>query len=190
MTEPADIRVRTTLEAGDLGRLIALHGRVYAGEAGEFGPRFEAHVARSVAEFMLDNDGRGRVFLAERTHGDGPPELIATSAIVERAVRPARVPAPKHGGADVGPWGQLRWVLASPAARGTGLGAQLVDAALAHAKASGWRGVYLETTSGLEASWGLYQRRGFVETDRRDMVLWSNRNEVITMAVEFNAPGA
>lgn len=62
---PIDARVhepsiRTDLRAGDLGRLIALHGLVYTSEDG-FGLAFEAFVAQTVAEYVLGNQSRGQI---------------------------------------------------------------------------------------------------------------------------------
>ena len=55
-----ETRIRTELRCGDLGRIIALHGEVYE-PLGGYGLRFEAFVARTIAEFILDNDARDRV---------------------------------------------------------------------------------------------------------------------------------
>jgi len=61
---------------GDLGWLISLHGEAYEGEAGPYGVAFEAHVAGTIAEFMIDNGGRGEVFFAEEETG----ALVGTAA--------------------------------------------------------------------------------------------------------------
>lgn len=156
------IAIRSDLRPGDLGRLIALHGTAYEGEAGHFGLMFEAYVARTVAEFMIDNGGKGRVFLAERG-GD----LVGTAAMVAR--EEAR--------------GQLRWVLTDPSTRGSGLGRRLVEATIEYARAEGWREVFLETTVGLDASRALYDRLGFVETARTRQKLWSGEADHIVMTL-------
>jgi GNAT superfamily N-acetyltransferase len=57
MTTSDDIFVRNELRAGDLGRIIALHGECYAALPG-FGLTFEAYVARTVAEYILDSGSR------------------------------------------------------------------------------------------------------------------------------------
>lgn len=160
----APVVIRSDLRPGDLGRLIAFHGAAYEGENGQFGLMFEAYVARTVAEFMIDNGGRGRVFLAERG-GD----LVGTAAMVARE----------------GARGQLRWVLTDPSMRGTGLGRRLVEAALDHARGEGWREVFLETTGGLDASRALYDRLGFVETARSRQKLWSGEADHIVMALSL-----
>lgn len=158
----SDVTIRYDLRPGDLGRLIALHGVAYEEEKGRFGLTFEAFVARTIAEYMIDNGGAGRIFLAERNG-----ELIACSAMVARK----------------GNRGQLRWVLAAPSARGLGLGKKLVSLAIDYARAEGWSSVFLETTGGLDASMDIYLKLGFAETDRRNEKLWSGENEVITMTL-------
>ena len=158
------VHIRTGLRDGDIGRLIALHGEVYANEAKNFGLRFEAMVARTVAEFVLDNDARGRVWLAESNE-----RLVACCAIVLR------------GGAQ----GQLRWVLARPEVRGTGLGRRLVEGALDWCRAQGVQSVYLETTDGLAASRALYESIGFRETMRSTEALWRGEQTLIRMELEL-----
>lgn len=163
----ASITIRSDLRPGDLGRIIALHGTAYEGEKNHFGLTFEAFVARTIAEFILDNEAKGRIFMAERG-GD----LVACAAMVERAV-------------EGGTHGQLRWILAHPAARGLGLGAKLVGMAMEHARASGYSEVFLETTAGLDASMAIYRKLGFVETSRETERLWLGENEVITMRMKL-----
>jgi GNAT superfamily N-acetyltransferase len=50
--------------------------------------------------------------------------------------------------------------------RGRGLGAALLDAALAHAKDGPWRRVRLDTTSRSRVAIAMFGRRGFVEIPR------------------------
>ena len=156
------LKIRNDLRPGDLGRLIQLHGDVYEGEESQFGLTFEAHVARTVAEFVLDNDARGQVWLAEQ--GD---ELVGCVAMVDRGDR-----------------GQLRWVLVSPCMRGTGLGKKLVHGAIDYAAdQSAWREVFLETTDGLTASMDIYRKLGFVVSHEKFERLWGEKEQrVIIMA--------
>lgn len=162
-----DITIRSELRPGDLGRVIALHGTAYIGEQAHFGPRFEAYVARTVAEFVLDLGGRGRIFLAER--GDA---LVACAAMIERA-------------GPEGVRGQLRWVLADPSVRGLGVGRKLVEMAVDYARAEGWPEAFLETTSGLDASMGIYRKLGFAVAERKKDALWTGEDEVITMRLKL-----
>ena len=161
------ITIRSDLRPGDLGRLIALHGTAYIDDVLHFGLPFEAHVAKTVAEFVLDNEARGRVFLAERG-----ADLVGCAAIVER-----RVPGGVHG--------QLRWVLADPSVRGLGLGKKLVSMAIDHARAAGWSEVYLETTDGLDASMGIYKALEFEIASRATETVWRGGMTVIRMRLEL-----
>ena len=158
MTNAPDIR--TTLRPGDLGRLIQLHGEGYEGEANHFGLSFEAHVARTVAEFVLDNDGNGRVWLAERGTA-----LVGCAAMVDR-----------------GDKGQLRWVIITPAERGTGLGKRLIHGAMDYAaQQTAWREVFLETTDGLTASMEIYKKLGFELVGEKTEMLWDEEKQTVIM---------
>ena len=104
------VTIRHDLRPGDLGRVVTMHGILYAEEYG-FGHGFEAYVAETVAEYgRLARPGLDRLWLAER---DG--RLVGSIAIVGR-----------DGGAA-----QLRWFLVDPSARGSGLGGRLIQEALA-----------------------------------------------------------
>lgn len=158
-------KIRKTLRPGDLGRIVALHGEGYEGETSHFGLTFEAHVARTVAEFILDNDGKGRVWLAEQG-----ADLIGCAAMVDR-----------------GDQGQLRWVLVAPKARGSGLGKTLIHGAMDYASDQpAWRSVFLETTEGLPASMDIYRKLGFEITDEKLEKLWEDRQQkVIVMTKQL-----
>lgn len=154
-----EIVIRSDLRPGDLGRLIALHGRAYEQEPGHFGLKFEALVARTTADFVLDNEGRGRVWLAER---DG--DLIGCAAMVDRGGR-----------------GQLRWVVLAPSERGAGLGKKLIGLAMDYAAGQDWREVYLETTPGLNASMAIYKKLGFKAVSEEPGLPWGGDDIVVTM---------
>lgn len=165
---PDGLSLRHQLQSGDLGRLIALHGEVYHQLSG-FGLEFEAFVARTIAEYGLDNRFNGRIWLLEQSD-DGPEgNLVGCSAI---AFRPERV-------------AQLRWVLLRRELWGIGLGRRLVETALDYCRASGMARVFLETTDGLEASSGLYTRLGFQETSNEIVPLWSGSRPLIRMELSL-----
>ncbi len=157
------ISIRSDLRAGDLGRVIELHGKAYDALPG-FGVPFEAFVARTIAEYVLNAGARGRLWLAER--GDA---LVGCTALVLRddAV------------------GQLRWVLVKQTARGLGLGGRLVDAALAYAREQGCRSVVLETTDGLPESQSLYDQLGFRVTSDDTQDLWDGPRPLIRMQLDL-----
>ena len=155
--------VRTTLRAGDLGRIIELHGIAYDSVPG-FGLHFEAFVGRTIAEYILDNKAEGQIWLAER---DG--QLVGCTAIVLR-----------EGGR-----GQVRWVLVAPSERGCGLGKQLVTGALQYCRDEGCRSVFLETTDGLKESQTLYEQLGFGVTSETVAELWDGPRPLIIMEMDL-----
>jgi ribosomal protein S18 acetylase RimI-like enzyme len=144
------VTLRTELRPGDLGRIILLHGTVYARECG-FDHTFEAYVAGPLAEFARAVSSRERLWLAER---DGV--LVGCIAIVAAAPRTA----------------QLRWFLVDPSARGAGLGRRLLDEALAFSKQCGYDTVILWTVSALTAAAHLYRSVGFRKTAEKPGRMW------------------
>lgn len=159
----ADISIRHELRPGDLGRLIALHGECYDALPG-YGLKFEAFVARTIAEYVLDAGANGRIWLAER---DGT--LVGCAAIVLRG-----------GGRS-----QLRWLLVHPDARGTGLGKELVDRALDYCRSQNCNEVFLETTDGLPESEALYASLGFEIESSASEALWDGVRPLIVMRLKF-----
>lgn len=59
---------------------------------------------------------------------------------------------------------ELRKMYLAPELRGRGIGRQLLDLALDHAQAAGFRRVELETNHAMTAAIALYESAGFVET--------------------------
>jgi hypothetical protein len=90
---PAPITVRHDLRPGDLGRVVELHGVLYASEYG-FDHTFEAYVAETIGQFGRGfRVGQDRLWLAEL---DG--RLVGSIAIAWREGNEA----------------QLRWFLLHP----------------------------------------------------------------------------
>jgi len=164
MTLADTISVRDELRAGDLGSIVALHGTCYQALPG-FGLAFEAYVARTVAEYILDAGAKGRIWIAER---DG--RLVGCTAIVLRDEDR----------------GQLRWVLVDQSARGLGLGKRLVNNALQFCRENGCKEVFLETTDGLPESQALYDALGFEIVSHESEVLWDGVRPLIHMKLELN----
>ena len=125
MTLPDNISVRDELRPGDLGRIVALHGKCYEALPG-FGLAFEAYVARTVAEYILDSGAKGRIWIAENDD-----QIVGCTAIVLREENR----------------GQLRWVLVDQSMRGIGLGRRLVNTAIQYCRDNGCKKVFLETLS-------------------------------------------
>jgi GNAT superfamily N-acetyltransferase len=145
------VSVRHDLRPGDLGRVTAQHGVLYAAEYG-FDHTFEAYVAESLAEFgKAAPSPRDRLWIAE---ADG--RLVGSIGIVGRAGNAA----------------QLRWLLVAPEARGLGLGRQLVKDALAFCRETGSASVFLWTVSVLIDAARIYGDVGFQITEEHERTMW------------------
>jgi RimJ/RimL family protein N-acetyltransferase len=155
MNEPT---VREELRPGDLGEIVAHHGRLYAEEYG-VDPTFEGFVAAAVARAAT------RGFPSER-------EAIR---IVELGGEHAgSIGLTDEGGGDAA----IRWFVLSPEVRGRGLGRRLLGELLAFAEDLGYRRVYLETFSELHAAAHLYLEAGFRVTSADTAPRWGR--EAIT----------
>jgi N-acetylglutamate synthase-like GNAT family acetyltransferase len=133
--------IRRELIPGDLGAIVAMHGRLYALEHG-LDATFEAEVAAGVAG-------------AAARGWPGPREGIW---MVEHESRVAGCLGLTDEGEDDA---KLRWFLLDPGLHGRGLGRRLLEELLQKADASGYRRVSLETFSELRAAAHLYRSHGF-----------------------------
>lgn len=126
--------------AGDIGWVVAAHGRLYAEEYG-WDLSFEALVAEIAARFLREfKPGRERCFIAEL---DGTP---AGSAFVVEADETTA---------------KLRLVLVEKRAQGLGLGKALVREAVGFARGQGYRRMVLWTNDILHAARAIYVAEGF-----------------------------
>jgi GNAT superfamily N-acetyltransferase len=143
--------IRTDFRPGDIGRVVELHGELYAREYG-LDHTFEGYVAAGLGEFAKSFDGgRDRLWLAEEGG-----RLVGSVAI-----------AGHQDGAA-----QLRWFLVRPEARGSGLGGTLLNEAVEFCRGRGFRSVFLWTISELKAAAHLYRRAGFTPTERKTHDIW------------------
>ena len=125
---------------GDLGRVVQLHGELYAREFG-YDNRFEALVAGIVAEFVDHFDAqRERCWIAEM---DG--EVVGSVFLVKKTPRISK----------------LRLLILHPRARGLSLGRRLTRACIRFARAAGYKKMLLWTQSHLGAARAIYQAEGF-----------------------------
>jgi GNAT superfamily N-acetyltransferase len=138
------VTIRHDLRPGDLGRVVKLHGVLYAAEHG-FDHTFEAYVAETVGQFGRElRPGRDRLWLAEL---DG--RVVGSIAIVGREIAAA----------------QLRWFLLHPDVRGVGLGRRLVGDSLTFCREARYRSVFLWTVDPLTTAARLYTAVGFRKTE-------------------------
>jgi GNAT superfamily N-acetyltransferase len=150
MTEVPPARIRHRLKPGDTGRIVYLHGLLYAREYG-FDHTFEAYVAEPLARFVRAPRAMERIWLVDR---EGL--LQGSLAVVEHDKSSA----------------QLRWFLLHPLLRGRGLGRQLAAGAVEYSRQAGYRTVFLWTVRGLEAAARIYRSLGFALTDVKPGKLW------------------
>ena len=136
----------TPLAPGDAGWVIERHGALYAVEEG-YDARFEALVARILADFLERGDATGeRGFIARA----GGQRLGAVFVMREDAVT-----------------ARLRLFLLEPAARGRGLGRRMLAAAMDFARAAGYARMVLWTHESHRAACALYEAAGWQLTSRR-----------------------
>ncbi|MEJ6394000.1 GNAT family N-acetyltransferase [Gymnodinialimonas sp. 2305UL16-5] len=129
------------LAIGDAGWLIAQHAELYAASDG-FDATFEALVARILADFIEHRQAPvERAWIAWR----GDQRLGSIFCV-------------KGGSPGVA---KLRMFLLVPAARGHGLGRQLLHLCVDHARAQGFRELTLWTHESHRAACALYKATGF-----------------------------
>ena len=134
------MRIRRKLFAGDLGEIVALHGRIYSSEYG-LDETFEAMVAASVVDAAAEGfpgPGEG-VWLVEEGG-----RLLGSLGLTDEGLGEARV----------------RWFVLHPSLRGRGLGRALLDELFAEVERAGYARVTLETFSDLDAAAHLYRDQG------------------------------
>jgi len=125
---------------GDMGRVVQLHGELYAREFG-YNVEFEALVARIASDFVLENEPRReRCWIAELNG-----EVVGSVFLVKQSPKVSK----------------LRLLVLHPRARGLGLGRRLTRACIRFARGKGYRKMVLWTQSHLAAARAIYQAEGF-----------------------------
>lgn len=132
---------------GDLGWTFMRQIEVYTAEFG-YSPVFEKYVARGLPAYLDAFDpARDALWIA----WDGEQRVGCISI--------------QHDEQDG--LAKLRWYLVEQRVRGQGLGARLMDTAMAFARGR-YRAVYLWTCSDLDAARRQYERHGFTLTEETD----------------------
>ena len=142
---------------GLVGEVIRAHGTYYAREW-NFPAYFEAKVAREMGEFLTRLADRDALLSA----WDGATFL---GSLTIDGTDPALDPGQAH----------LRWFIMTDAARGRGIGRQLVQAGMDHLRAHGFASCYLTTFAGLDAARRLYELAGFTLTSEQEAESWGTR---------------
>jgi GNAT superfamily N-acetyltransferase len=160
------IQIRTDLKPGDVGYIVYLHGTLYAREY-QLDHTFEGYVAQRFGEFAASYDAR--------------KDLIAIAELDGRIVGSIVIDDKDNGTA------MLRYFLVHPAARGRGLGRQLMDKALAFCRERGFKKVFLWTISELAAAAHLYRQTGFVCTRETTHEIWGAMRTEQEYELELNS---
>ena len=150
--------------AGDYGRVVALHGELYAREF-RYDGRFEALVAGIVAEFVENFDAKcERCWIA-----DLKGEAVGSVFLVRKSATVAK----------------LRLLIIHPKARGLGLGRRLVRACIAFARKKRYRRIVLWTQSHLAAARAIYERENFKLRSRKAHFSFGKRLVAETWALKL-----
>ena len=151
VTQTSEVNIRTTIQPGDVGYVIYLHGVLYAREYG-LNRTFEGAVAERFGEFAKQYDPRKDLFAVAEIDG-----RIVGSIVIH--------------GLDNNT-AMLRYFLLHPDARGRGVGRELMKRALAFCRERGFHKVGLWTISELKAAAHLYRDFGFVCTREKTHEIW------------------
>jgi ribosomal protein S18 acetylase RimI-like enzyme len=164
-----DPSIRRELHPGDLGAIVAHHGRVY-GEGYGVDATFEGHVASTVAR------AAARAF---------PSSREAICLVELDGEHAGSIALTDEGGGEA----TIRWFLLSPEVRGRGLGRRLLGEMLARAAEVGYGRVSLETFSELEAAAHLYRDAGFELVSADEAPRWG-RERIIYQRYELELSAA
>ena len=149
-----EVSIRTELRPGDMGMVIHQHGDYYGREHG-FGVRFEAYVARGLAEFHEQYDAaRDRAWICEHAG-----RMVGFLLLMHRPDDAA----------------QLRYFLVMPGYRGIGLGRKLMELFMKFMADCGYRSAYLWTVDELPVAAALYRRFGFRLTEEKPSTAFGKR---------------
>lgn len=136
-----------TFRAGDLGYIVHRHGALYD-EQYQWGTRFEAVVARIVADFIETYEPSKEGCWIAESKRDGT--FLGSIMLVK-----------DRESADPSKTAKLRLLIVEPGARGMGLGEALVRYCTLFARKAGYSRIGLWTQSILLPARRLYTREGY-----------------------------
>jgi GNAT superfamily N-acetyltransferase len=137
--------IRRADQPGDLGWVVMAHGETYDQQFG-WNTEFEALVAHIVADYATDQDPEREAAWIAELDGNRVGCIFLVAG-------------------DKPTVSKLRILLVTPAARGLGLGSQLVQECLRYARDAGYSTVTLWTNDVLVAARKIYERFGFTLTE-------------------------
>jgi GNAT superfamily N-acetyltransferase len=152
---------------GDYGWVIERHAAVYGTEY-RYDETFEAFVAEGVARFVKRHDPRREAALVAEQGG----QRVGSAFVVRESAKVAR----------------LRFFLVDPRARNVGVGGQLLDHALAFARANDYERMVLWTQSVLTSAIALYRSRGFTLSREEPYEGFGRRLRAQEWALDLKAP--
>lgn len=144
--------IRNKIEVGDIGRVIFLHGELYAKEYG-YDYTFEAYVAEALGQFAKRSNPREKIWIVEE-NGD----VKGSIALCEISDQEA----------------QLRWFIVSPQLRGKGIGKTLINCVLDFFSEQSYEKISLWTVKGLEAAKNMYVSHGFALEQEVEHKVWGS----------------
>jgi GNAT superfamily N-acetyltransferase len=144
--------IRRLGEPGDLGWVVQAHAEIYAAEYG-WGPSYETLITQIVAAYATEHDDSREAAWIVEVDGARAGSIFCVRGPDEATA-------------------QLRLLLVTPAARGLGLGAELVNTCLAFARAAGYKRMVLWTNDPLVAARHIYLARGFRLTGSEQHDSW------------------
>ncbi|KAM0282466.1 hypothetical protein ACHAQH_002980 [Verticillium albo-atrum] len=174
-SSPLALRVLPGYRPGFLARCLDLHMAYYHSITG-WGLAFETALARDFGDILtrLAVSPTSQVWSAL-----GPDDRILGTVLLDASAADAAVDATGDAAsaaaavASRGPRrAQLRGFIVDPAARGLGVGRKMLEAVMAHVRATGVKEVMLHTMGSLEAAVHLYRGAGFVVESVCDQVIW------------------
>lgn len=149
--ERHEISYRHTINPGDIGYIIYLHGYIYGNES-NFSNEFEKYVIKTFYHFLENySPENDRIWMAEYNN-----KIVGCVAIQHQSKNEA----------------QLRWFLLDPSFRGLGIGKKLLTDAVDFCREKKFESVFLLTTSLQNKALEMYKMAGFQLTESTEVQEW------------------